>query len=113
MASSGVQLAVVGIIALIVGAGIGYAINSTKQATTVTTTAAGGTVTSTISGSGSTVTVTSTGNNTGGGGSGSPTVIKVGSIWEITGGLALYGKDFRDATTLAFSQLNQLAKNSS
>jgi branched-chain amino acid transport system substrate-binding protein len=112
MVSSSVA-AVLLVVGLIVGAGVGYAVvgagsaKTTTQVTTVTTGAGG----STITVSGSTVTVTggggggSTVTTTVAGGSGNQTYT-IGIAFPLTGSLAAFGKSFVQGVQLAVKQFN-------
>ncbi|HZW55187.1 MAG TPA: penicillin-binding protein activator [Nitrososphaerales archaeon] len=109
--------AVLLIVGLIIGAGVGYAVTSSGKGSTTTITQNGGGSTVTVGGSTATVTagqstVTLT---SGGGGTGLSGTIPVGVAYELTGSIADYGTDMKDAVLLAINDTNTLlaSENSS
>jgi len=113
---------VLAVVALLIGAGIGYlaapsssTVTSTVSGTTVTTTVGGSTVTTTV-GAGTTVTNTVTNTvttTTGGGGGGLSGTIQLGAIYSLSGDTAFTGQQEKVATQFAVDDLNAYLKNSS
>ncbi|MDA4130219.1 MAG: ABC transporter substrate-binding protein [Thaumarchaeota archaeon] len=102
--------AVLLIVGLVIGAGVGYAVvgaSGAAKTTTLVSTVGGGTVTVTGGGGGSTVTITSPGGTvTMTGGSGGNQTYTIGIAFPLTGSLAAFGKSFVQGVNLAVKQFN-------
>jgi len=103
--------AVLLIVGLIVGAGIGYALNSTSKTTTSTTTVTtGGSGGSTVTAPGTTVTTTVSGSGGGGGLSGT---VNIGVLTDLTDGLSGIGIKINFTSHQAVRDINAYLQNTS